>query len=97
MGVVSRLILVRYRESPGAVERFRRRKARQGRDMVRLRPGPGGRMGLLFPGGNRKFEAQDVGDPEEKFALFGEEKVANLTANKIYYSYIILCAAYKCR
>lgn len=54
-------------------------------------------MGLLFPGGNRKFEAQDVGDPEEKFALFGEEKVANLTANKIYYSYIILCAAYKCR
>lgn len=32
-------------------------------------------MGLLLPGGNREFEAEDVGDQEEGFTVCGEEKI----------------------
>jgi hypothetical protein len=35
-------------------------------------------MGLLLPGGNREPEAQDVGNPEEEFAVFGEEEILDL-------------------
>jgi len=66
------MVLVCRRESGRADERFRRRKGCEGHDL--LRPGPGirGGMGLFLKGGNRAAEAEDVGDPEEGFALFRE-------------------------
>jgi len=47
------LVLVRRREGEGADERFRRRQAGEGHDMVRLRPGPRGGVGVFLPGGDR--------------------------------------------
>lgn len=31
-------------------------------------------MGLFLPGGNREVEAENLGNPEEEFAVFWEEK-----------------------
>jgi len=66
------MVLVRRREGQGTVERFRRREAGEGHDLVRPGPGLRGGVGIFFTGGNRAAEAEDVEDSQEKFALFGE-------------------------
>lgn len=42
--------------------------------MVRIRTGDRKRVGIFFTGRDQEIEAEDLGDSQEEFALFGEEK-----------------------